>query len=214
MGLADGDVLLVGVDDPQCGGHAGHVGDTTQDALELGALAGQHEDFLLGAALVAVLGRVHRLQFLHAVQTLGDGLEVGEHAAQPTVVDEGHADALGLGGHSFLGLLLRADEEDGAAVGDGLLDELVGLIDVGQRLLQIDDVDAVTVGENEALHFRVPTAGLVSEVDTGVEKLAHGHNCHGDAPFLCSEFRFLIVRVLSRTLATDTRPLTRASSPV
>ena len=94
------------------------------------------------------------------------------------MVDEGHADALGLVLHGLLGLLLGADEEDVAAVGDGLLDELVRLIDVGQRLLQVDDVDAVAVGEDETLHLGVPATRLVSEVDAGVEEFAHGNDSH------------------------------------
>ena len=66
-----------------------------------------------------------------------------------------------------------------AAVGDGLLDELVGLVDVGQRLLQVDDVDAVALGEDEPLHLRVPATGLVPEVDAAVEQLLHGDDSHG-----------------------------------
>ncbi len=103
--------------------------------------------------------------------------EVREHAAEPAVVHVGHPDARGLLGHGLLGLLLGADEEDGAAVRDGLLDELVRAVDVRQRLLEVDDVDAVALGEDEALHLRVPTAGLVPEVDTARE-LAHGHDGH------------------------------------
>src|SRR5690606_13151790 len=78
----------------------------------------------------------------------------------------------------LLRLLLRADEQDGSAVGDGLLDELVGTVDVRQRLLEVDDVDAVALGEDETLHLRVPTAGLVPEVDTALEELTHGHDGH------------------------------------
>lgn len=66
---------------------------------------------------------------------------------------------------------------------NGLLDELESLIDVGQGLLQVDDVDAVTVGEDETLHLRVPTTGLVAEVHTSVEELAHGYNCHDSLAF-------------------------------
>src|SRR5699024_10188674 len=55
----------------------------------------------------------------------------------------------------------------------------VGTIDVLQRLLQVDDVDPVTFGEDEALHLRVPPAGLVPEVDAALKELAHGDNSHG-----------------------------------
>ena len=115
---------------------------------------------------------------LRRVQPLGDRVEVGEHATEPAVVDVGHADARRLLGDGLLGLLLRADEEDGAAVGDRLLDELVGVVDVRQRLLQVDDVDAVALGHDEALHLRVPATGLVPEVDAALEELAHGDDGH------------------------------------
>ena len=63
-------------------------------------------------------------------------------------------------------------------MGDGLLDELVGVVDVPERLLQVDDVDAVALGEDESLHLRVPAAGLVPEVDAAVEQLLHADDCH------------------------------------
>ena len=63
-------------------------------------------------------------------------------------------------------------------MGDGLLDELVGVVDVRQRLLQVDDVDAVALGEDEALHLRVPATGLVPEVDAALEQLLHGDDGH------------------------------------
>jgi hypothetical protein len=103
-----------------------------------------------------------------------DGGEVREHAAEPALVDVGHAHPGGLLGDGLLGLLLRPDEQDGAAVGDRLLDEVEGPVDVGQRLLQVDDVDAVALGEDEALHLRVPPAGLVAEVNAALEQLSHG----------------------------------------
>ena len=40
--------------------------------------------------------------------------------------------------------------------------------------MQVNDVNAVAFGEDEAAHLRVPTAGLVAEVHTRVQKLAHG----------------------------------------
>ena len=99
------------------------------------------------------------------------------------MVDVGHAHALCFFLDRLLGLLLGAHEQDGAAVCDGLLDEFVCLIDVGQRLLQVDDVDAVAVGEDEATHLRVPTTRLVAEVHTCVEEFTHGYDCHGNVSF-------------------------------
>ena len=190
MSFLDRDVLLVGVNNPQCGRGLGHIGDATQNALELGALTVEHENFLLGAALVAVLTLVHCLKLLHALQTLGNGLEVGEHAAQPAVVDVRHTDAGCFLSNCFLSLLLGTNEQDGAAVCNGFLDELISLVNVGQRLLQVDDVDAVTVGEDETTHLRIPATGLVAKVHTSVEELAHGYNCHDSLAFFYLVFRF------------------------
>jgi hypothetical protein len=44
-------------------------------------------------------------------------------------------------------------------------------LDLAQRLLQIDDVDAVALGEDEPAHLRIPPARLVTEVHTRREQL-------------------------------------------
>src|SRR5690606_3915785 len=64
---------------------------------------------------------------------------------------------------------------------DGLLHELIGLVDVGQRLLQIDDVDAVAVGEDEPLHLGVPASGLMPEVRAAVKQLLHCYDSHNES---------------------------------
>ena len=127
------------------------------------------------------IGEVHLLKFLQTAHTLGDGLEVGQHAAEPTLGHVGHVHARGLGLHGFLGLLLGADEQHGAVVGDGGLDEVIGLVDQLQRLEQVDDVDAVALGEDELLHLRVPTTGLVAEVQACLQHVAHSDLSHGIA---------------------------------
>ena len=58
-GLADGDVLLLGVDDPDGAGHLAHLADAAERALELVLLAGEDQLLLLGgdalpAGLLAV----------------------------------------------------------------------------------------------------------------------------------------------------------------
>src|SRR5699024_29464 len=99
-------------------------------------------------------------------------------------VHVGHAHAGGLLLHGLLRLLLGADEQDGAAVGDGLLDEVERLVDVGQRLHQVDDVDAVALGEDEATDLGVAATGLVSDVDAALQERAHGDDCRDGV--LCS----------------------------
>ena len=57
---------------------------------------------------------------------------------------------------------------------DEVADEHVGLLDPRQGLVEVDQVDPAPLTVDEPLHLRVPTAGLVSEVDPGLEQLLHG----------------------------------------
>ena len=43
-------------------------------------------------------------------------------------------------------------------------------------------MDAVALGEDERAHLRVPAAGLVAEVDAGLEQLPHRNGRHGERP--------------------------------
>ena len=68
-GLADGDVLLLGVHDPDGAGHLLHVADTAEGALELGLLAGEDQLLLLGQADQRA-GLLDVLELLEALQPL------------------------------------------------------------------------------------------------------------------------------------------------
>ena len=48
---------------------------------------------------------------------------------------------------------------------------------------QVDDVDPAALGEDVPPHLRIPAPGLVTEMDSGLQQLAHGDDGHGD-PFL------------------------------
>ena len=175
-------MLLLGVDDPDRAGNLGHIANTAECALELVLLTTHHEEFLLRLPAAGDIVEVDLFQLLQALQALVNGIEVSEHAAEPTLIDVRHADTIRLLGNRFLSLLLGADEHDGSTVGDGFLHVLVGTIDVRQRLLKIDDVDAVALGKDEALHLGVPAPGLVPKVDTTLQKLAHRDDGHGRSP--------------------------------
>ncbi len=171
-------MLLLRVDDPDRAGHTGHVADTAEGALQLGLLARKDELFLLRPDL-RTAGELDFLELLQPLEALVDRGEVREHATEPALLDIRHTDPLRLLLNGLLGLLLGPDEQDRTAVGDGLLHEVVGPVDVGQGLLQVDDVDAIAFGEDKALHLRVPALCLVPEVDTAFEQLLHGDDSHG-----------------------------------
>jgi hypothetical protein len=104
---------------------------------------------------------------------------VRQQAAEPAVVHVWHADAARLLGDRVLALLLRADEQDRAVALCDVAREVVRLLQQLERLLEVDDVDAAALGEDESLHLRVPAACLVTEVNPGLQQLSHGDNSHG-----------------------------------
>ena len=108
-----------------------------------------------------------------------DRAPVRQEPTQPPVVDERHLDPSRLFGHGVLGLLLGADEEDRAVAGREIAREVLCLVEQLGGLLQVDDVDAAALGEDESLHLRVPAARLMTEMDSGLEQLAHGDARHG-----------------------------------
>ena len=84
-----------------------------------------------------------------------------------------------------MGLLLGTHEQHLTAFGHQVPNIGVGRLNVSKGLSQVDDVNAVALTEDEPLHLRIPSAGLVSEVDPGIEQLTHRHDWrHG---FLLSQ---------------------------
>ena len=81
--------------------------------------------------------------------------------------------AFGLEFSDFLGLLLRADHQDHAALFRHVLDEIKAAIQLLQGLLQVDDENTVALREDETLHLWVPTLGLVTEMYASLEQLLH-----------------------------------------
>ena len=102
-----------------------------------------------------------------------DGAVVREQAAQPAVVHIRHADAAGVLRDGVLRLLLRAHEEHGAVALADVADVGERLVQQAHRLLQVDDVDAAALTEDEPAHLGVPASRLVAEMNPGLEQLAH-----------------------------------------
>ena len=108
------------------------------------------------------------------VDALLDGAVVREQAADPAVVDVRLADALGVlldpSWHCFFVPTKSTDPPRSAT----LRAKTWAFSDQLDGLLQVDDVDAAALPEDEAAHLGVPAARLVAEVNAGLEQLAHG----------------------------------------
>src|SRR5207342_326757 len=115
--------------------------------------------------------RLEPAQLVEAVDPAVDRAPVREQPTEPAMVDVRHPDALRVVLHGVLSLLLRADEEHRAVAGRDVLREFVGLLEQLLRLLEVDDVDAAPLREDEAAHLGVPAPRLMAEVDPGLEEL-------------------------------------------
>ena len=167
LGLGDGDALLGRVNDKEGVGQGGHFLDAAQLGVHLLDFLGELLGFFLGQAGQLALGLLV-FQPYQVIDAALNGGEIGERAAYPALVDIEHAGALGLFLDDGLGLFLGADEEYLAAVAHDVLDEIAGLGEHAGSLFQVDDVDAVALGEDIFFHARMPPAGLVTEVSTGL----------------------------------------------
>jgi hypothetical protein len=76
---------------------------------------------------------------------------------------------------TFARLLLGADDEDLTAACHRVAHEVNRVVESRDGLLQVDDVDSVPLGEDELAHLRVPAAGLVAEMDAGLQQLFHAN---------------------------------------
>ena len=175
--LGDGDALLARIDDEDRRRQAVQLLDADQRFLQLGPLPVQPERFLLGEP-VDLARLAHLVQALEVVDRLADRREVREGPAEPALVDVEHAAAGGFLGDRVLRLLLGADEQHRAALGGQVAGEEIRLAELLERLLQVDDVDAVALPEDVLGHLRVPALGLVAEVDAGLQQLLHGDLGH------------------------------------
>jgi hypothetical protein len=131
VGLLDGDVLLDGVDDPDRGRQLVMVRMPPRLRSSLSYSRSSWRPPSWGGAPSSVL--LHPLELVEAGETGLDRLEVREHPAEPAVVHVRHADAQRLLLDGLLGLALGADEQHGAALGDGVADEAVGLLEQTDR---------------------------------------------------------------------------------
>jgi hypothetical protein len=103
------------------------------------------------------------------VNTGLDSGEVGEHTAQPALIDKVHTTAFGFF-YRFLRLFL-VPTKNSFSLGNGFSDELQALASITAVTFQINDVNAITFGEDVVFHPRVPTTRLMTEVRSRFEEL-------------------------------------------
>src|SRR5688500_934572 len=183
----DRDVLLFRVDDEERVGQLVHLLDPGQVLLELLLLALEAEALFLRQVLVVFL-RENSLDFLQPVDRLADRREIREGPAEPPRVHEKHSAAVRLFVDRVLRLPFRSDEQEVLSGGGELGHEFRGILELLQGLLQVDDVDAVALPEDELLHLGVPSLCLVPEVHARFEQFLH-RDRDQETPPLSAGFR-------------------------
>src|SRR5436305_4326330 len=180
-GLADGDVLGLQVDHEHGVGRPLHPLHASEVHLEFVALSLGRDPLTRRQQLEGpVLGP--REQVVEALDPLRDRLEVRQQAAEPALVDVGHAGLVGRLLDRVTGLLLGAHEHDRAAAPRDARRELLGVLKQTIGLLEVDDVYPVALSEDEPPHLRIPPARLVPEVDSRLEQVGDRYVRH-TAPF-------------------------------
>lgn len=107
----------------------------------------------------------HSLDSFQSLDSGTDCLKVGEHAAQPSLIYIVHSAALSLCLNRILRLLLGSYKEDCATLCHHIEHCLVSLVHLTYGLLQVNNMNAVSLREDIGSHLRVPSSGLVSEVN-------------------------------------------------
>ena len=136
--------------------------------LQLGALTGDLEFFSLGKVIVGTVGRIF-VDGSHFLDGFAYGREVRKHTARPAFGHIRHIHGGNRLRHDILGLLLRRYEKYATAALGDLLEGCGSLVDLGDGLVQIDDVDPVLLHEDIGSHFGIPLSFQVTEMGAGLQ---------------------------------------------
>ena len=122
-------------------------------------------------------------KLLKLCNRLLDCCEVCKHTAKPSVGDIRHAASLCLCFNSLLSLLLCTDEENLLLVVDLSSYSFISLNDASTCLLKVDDVDSVSLCEDETSHLWIPSLCLMAEMYAWFQQALHCYYCHSSHSF-------------------------------
>ena len=154
-----------------------HVLYATKPSLELIQLPLTGQRFLFREfGKGTILGL--RLKFPQLSDRLANRLVVGQHPAEPSVVDVGLATTLGLRLNHLPCVSLGSHEQNFVLLSRQRTDIVARLGHSRDGQLKIDNVNVVSGTENELSHLRIPIPGLMTKVNTCFKQVAHGYACH------------------------------------
>ena len=113
------------------------------------------------------------LDIFQSANALADGGEIRQGAAEPALINVELAASQRRFLDRFLRLFFAPYKQDLPTAAHNLLKKLRRTLELSHCFVQINDINLIALLKDERLHLRVPTLGLVSEMDTRLEKFRH-----------------------------------------
>ena len=154
-----------------------HIFDTTDAVLKLLLHARAHQNFFLGQLFKSAISFLS-FQFTETTDRRTDSFVVSEHAAQPAMADIGHTAALSLLFNDFLRSTLGANKKNLITFGSFNTQNFKRFIEGGHSVLKVNNMNFIARAEDILAHFGVPEAGLVAEMHTSLQHIAHTDSRH------------------------------------
>ena len=161
-------VFFARVDDEQSARQFFHIFNAAEIFGEFFHFMAQADNFFFRQYVKSAVS-FHCFKGTQAFNTALNGFEVGHHAAQPTFVYIEHVAAESFFTDSFLSLFFGAYEQNAFAACSNVTHEVISFFYFFNGFLQVDNVDTVSFSEDVRSHFRVPAAGLMTEMYAGFE---------------------------------------------
>ena len=149
-----------------------HILDSADRPLKLFQLTREIQGFFLGDLLKRAIGHFD-LKLFQALDGLANGLPVGQHAAQPTVVNIGLTGALGLVFDDLRSRALGANKQHLVLALRHAAHNGNCLVQCRHCQFKVDDMNLVACTKNKGCHFGVPVPSLVTEVSACFQQIAH-----------------------------------------
>ena len=154
-----------------------HVFNATQTAFQFFLLTGQRQGFFFTKLGKTAVGS-HGFQLLQALDGALDGIEVSEHTTQPAMVHIRHTCSIRMLFNTIAGGTFGTDKQYLAFSGSQFAQEIGGLFIQRQGFFQINDMNFIAFAEDVRSHLGIPETGLVTEMNSGLQHLTHGHLRH------------------------------------
>ena len=129
-------------------------------------------------------GFLKGLNLFETGHAAADGGEVGERSAQPALIDIELTGRFGCFRDGTLGLFFGSDEENFSTIANEIAEVFRRAIDLLDGEPEVDDVNRIFFLEDVIAHLGIPSLGLVSIMDAGLEEFRHEF----DAGLVCCGF--------------------------